>query len=186
MKNRDFSLQNYMLLPDELNQQPAVYVPKGEAFRLHPDSNRHAENVLILLKDRRWHLVDAGVVRANPRIPGLWHASLYEGVLKSGHTFFLPITYPRGEGYESWYESIMEIVPKAQKHWVIVESDSNNMCYRARIEKLSERPQWKKRSFESLIAEAFEDHMIDANSHHLRDLNLAKSCRRTVTVVEEF
>ncbi len=186
MKNKEFSLQSYTLLPDDINQNPSVYIPKGEAFRLHADSSRHAENILIILKDSRWHLVNADIVKTNARIPGLWHASLYEGVLKSGRTFFLPITYPRGEGHDNWYWSMMEIVPKAQKHWITVESDSDNKCYRARIERISERPQWKKQSFESLIEEAFEDRVIDTNSQHLKDLKLTKSCRRTVTVVEEF
>lgn len=179
-----FSLSSFKA-PRRSQARPAVFIPKGQQFRLHPEYDHSVTNVFIKLHDDRWHLVDAEIATSASYLPGVWVADLYEGILATGESFLLPVTHPVGQGYESWYESLTNIIPFAKESWTTLETVSAEQQYRAKVRKKEKTiPDWPDTDFELLVEHAFRGRIIDHNHPLTGSGNPSRS--KCTSVVEEF
>lgn len=141
---------------------PHVFIPKNVPFMIHPNRSHVSPDLFIMQVSKRWHVVDPEVIEAGVRLPGLWKARLYQGMLETGQTVLLPVTKPSGEDYESWHDSITAIIGQARKAWTVIESNPEERRYEVvQTRHNHPKPEWPLTSLERLMERAFTGRIVD-------------------------
>ena len=162
-----------------------IWIP-GKPFRIHPDRERMWSDVYLSRAGDQWWLIDAEVVEdGQVHIPKLWRGDLYEGVLASGKSFVLPVTFPLDGIHMDWHESLTYAASLGRKEWVTAVSDKSKGCFIVTPEKqkLPEPDGWLDCEFGEVIEFAFGDHIILSKEDAIA--KLPRKSRRTVRE-EEF
>ena len=170
------------LVKDEGQTEVPVWIPRG-LFRINPDPDHMIGPVYLSRVDDHWQLVSSEVV-SNFRVPFLWQAELYEGILPDGTIFVLPLTYPK-PGCEDWFNSLQQAIGLARTQWIAIQADKKQKFYEVlpvAKNKLAQ-PEWFDCEFADVLEVAFFDRMVrtqqDAEKYFQK-----KSVRRVLR--EEF
>lgn len=176
-KQPEFDLSRFQATPNDI----MVCIPKG-LFSIHRDKNRSVHGVYLSRAKDQWWLVDARVVeREGLRIPKLWRANLFEGMMEVGTRFILPVTYLACGNPTSWSQSWDEIIPQARRRWVEAQADKGQAFFD--ITQDSKHPagglNWPDDDFEMQVHRAFHGRIISARADAIDKLQI-KSCREVI------
>lgn len=129
------------------------------AFRVNPDPDSVLENLFVVYKNNRWHLVDNEFYLKGIFLKGLLRADIYDCLDQKGQRFLLISTYPLSTDMTSWRESVELVVEMAREDWVTMQK--GHQRYGAYIDKTKTiTPYWPKEPFDGFVLEAFGDHVI--------------------------
>jgi len=153
-----FNVEDF-LVKDEGQTEVPIWIPQG-LFRINPDPERMIGPVYLSRAGDQWRLVSSEVV-GSYRVPSLWQAELYEGVLPDGTVFVLPATYPKPGG-EEWFNSLQQAIGLARTQWIAIQADHTLKCYEVlpAVKKKPLPPEWFECEFAEVVEVAFTDRIV--------------------------
>lgn len=158
MKKR-FDVNDYLVDEEDFLPKPTipVCIPR-KAFRIEENSARHG---YLLCIDKQWHLVHPDIA-ASSELSGIQKATLYKGIFEDGSLFLLPVTHPEPYNNSSWFDAWLEIVDKAQDHWLKVAKNDKNRRYDAKVVNVAEPFSLDELDMEQCLELAFlKKHIAD-------------------------
>ncbi len=132
------------------------------AFKVHPDVHRVVENVLVVYRDNRWHLVDCDLYRNGVYIHGLLRADIYDCMDSNGTRFLLISTYPLSGEMTTWRDSVLDVVDMAIDEWVKMKRVETGYETQL-VDGIRYIPRWPKQAMEDFVLEAFGENIILAD-----------------------
>lgn len=144
---------------------PQLLIPNC-AFKINPDPERMACSLHVAhLHGELWLVDNEAAYPPAEGLPLLCEATIVEGVMFDGETFFLlPVLYPLWNPGE-WSDSLWSLARLAHSEWVTVVPDVANACFQ-RIPnawKGPERIAWPTGNFAAVVERAFGGRYIGAD-----------------------
>ena len=154
-------------------ERPWIGIPQVP-FRVRSGRDRVSPEVWLTLLDDGWYLVDSETANT-VRLPNLWRGKLHEGMLENGEPCLIVHTRATNPKYQSWEESMRDVLKLARQAWVKHTSNKTAMEHFATpVMPPNPDPAWSDEDFDVLVERSFRDRIIDQN-HPLASNRLMQS-----------
>ncbi len=160
-----------MTIPASMNcNHKIIYVGapgENKPSTIHPTDQTDPNQRIFMYYDRlskRMNIFDPESYEGIEALPkkkilGFTSSVLHRGIYLDGTEFILPV-YDYAANTELSLSEVVEIAQSGE--WMV--RDSNNQYD---IYKSNDKPKWSNRSFDELLNQAFDGHVIDNDQHPL-------------------